>query len=355
MKTVDRYLIKETSGPFLFGVLVSGGVLFKLTQLISDLGIDMWTASELFLLSLPGNIVYTLPLATLVAILITFGRLGGDSELVAMHAGGIGFRRLVVPLVAGGLLVSLATAAFNEAVVPACNRRAESIVREATIRAGKQIEQGVYLKQMSDGQTARLVYADRLDIGSGQMVNPVIVWFDGGKPVAVTIAKRGRWEEQQGSWLLINGSWKLLDPNELYSHTFDSSLIDFHTSPKQIAQQTHKPSELTYRELKESIQFALRQHEPTLEMEVMLHQKFAIPFASLVFALIAPPLGIRSHRGGSAIGLGVAILIGFGYYVTSNYLSVVAQQGHLSTLWAAWLPDIVTAAIGVGLILKVRR
>ena len=361
MKTVDRYLIREMSGPFAFGVLafvllfVSANILFKLTQLINELGISLWTASDLFLLWLPGFIVYTFPLATLVAILVAFGRLSGDSELVAMYAGGIGFRRLVIPMVGAGIIVSLATAALNELVVPACNRRAEDIVRQATIRAGKQIEQTVLLKQMAGDRVARVVIADRLDIGSGEMLHPTIVWFDNGRPIAITIADRGRWEEKEGSWLLINGTLKSLRPEELASTVFESSLIDFHTSPTQIAQQARSPSEMTYRELRQYIQYALRQRQATQELEVTLYQKFAIPFASLVFALIAPPLGMRSHRGSSAIGLGVAILIGFGYYVIMSYLSVMAQQGHLSALWAAWLPDIVAGAVGVALILKVRK
>ena len=361
MKTTDRYLIGETSGPFLFGVLafvllfVSAGILFKLTQLISDLGISLWTATELFLLWLPGNIVYTFPLATLVAILITFGRLSGDSELVAMHAGGIGFRRLVVPMIAAGLVVSFATAAMNELVVPACNRRAKDMVREATLRAGKQIEQGVFLKQMSGDEVARLVYADRLDVGSGEMLHPTIVWFGKGRPVGITTAERGRWQEKDGSWLLTDGTVKSLRADELASNRFESSLIDFHTSPTQMAQESRSPSEMTYRELKQYIQYALRQRRPTHELEVLLHQKFAIPFASLMFALIAPPLGMRSHRGSSAIGLGVAILMGFSYYVIMNYLSIMAQQGHLSAVWAAWLPNAVTGAVGVGLIVRVRK
>jgi len=111
---------------------------------------------------------------------------------------------------------------------------------------------------------------------------------------------------------------------------------------------------MTYRELKQYIQYLLRERLPTQQLEVMLHQKFAIPFASLVFALIAPPLGIRSHRGSTAIGLGIAILLGFTYYVISNYLAIVAQQGHLPPFWAAWLPDIATGAVGVGLVVRAK-
>jgi lipopolysaccharide export LptBFGC system permease protein LptF len=53
--------------------------------------------------------------------------------------------------------------------------------------------------------------------------------------------------------------------------------------------------------------------------------------------------------------MGIAILIGFAYYVVWNYLAVVAQQGGIAPVWAAWLPNLLTAAVGLTLILRVRR
>jgi len=359
MKLLDRYLIREIVPPFAFGVLafvllfVSANILFKLTQLITELGISLWTASELFLLWLPQWVVYTFPLATLVAILIAFGRLSGDSELVAMHAGGISFRRLVVPLIAAGLVVSLATAALNEFVVPAATRLADRIVREANQRAGKASQESVYLKEMSGGEVTRLVYADRLTLRTEEMTNPLVVWFEHGRPVMVTIAQRGRWRGK--NWEMLNGVNWILQSGWSNTVAFKSWTAELSTSPRLMAQQARSPGGMTYRELRQYIRYALRQDRATAELELTLYQKLSIPFASLVFALIAPPLGMRSHRGSSAIGMGLAIMIGFAYYVVGNYLAVMAQQGALSPFWAAWLPNVATALIGLGLILKVRK
>jgi lipopolysaccharide export system permease protein len=358
MKILDRYLVREMSGPFLFGVLafvllfVSANILLELTQLIGELGISLWTASELFVLRLPRFVVYTLPLATLVAMLITFGRLSGDSELVAMYAGGVRFRRLVVPMVAAGLVVSLATFALNELVVPTSNWRAEEIVRNAAERAGRTVKRIVILPEMDGPNIARVVIADQLNVASGEMLHPTIIWFVKGRAATATTAERGRW--QAGSWWLYQGSHRSLRPDQLASAAFERTVVDFHTSPKTMAEQARSPGDMTYRELREYIRYMLRQRLPTTELELTLQQKLAIPLASLVFALIAPPLGLRSHRGGSAIGLGIAILIGFAYYVVAMYLSQAAVQGHLTALWAAWLPDMATGAVGIGLILKMR-
>ena len=358
MKIVDRYLVREMAGPFVFGVLafvllfVSGNILFRLTSLVAELGLSLWEATKLFFLWLPGFIVLTFPLATLVAILVAFGRLSGDSELIAMHAGGISFRRLVIPIAAAGLVISIITAAFNEIIVPAANRRAEEIVRAATARAGGVAKEEVLFKE-SAGDESRIIYADRLDVGTGELTNPVIVWFQSDQPFMVTRAKRAVWRENQ--WVMQDGANSTLDPQRPATLSFQTWIANIPTTPKEIAQRARTPEEMTYRELREYIRDALRQSKPTIDLELKLHHKFSIPFACFVFALIAPPLGMRSHRGSSSIGMGIAILIGFGYYVVWHYLSAVANQGGISPFWAAWLPNVVTGAVGVGLIVGVRK
>jgi lipopolysaccharide export system permease protein len=348
MKILDRYLLRSVLGPFVVGVVafvllfVSGNILFQLTELVTELGLSIWTAAELFVLRLPGFIVLTFPLATLMALLIVFGRLSGDSELVAMFAGGVSFRRMVVPVAAFGLLVSFATVALSEYVVPLSEHRAEDIIRAATQQAGKQIEQGVLQKE-TDGQghVLRLVMADRLDLATQEMQHPIIVEFQGDKPVTLIEAQRAVWEGRE--WVFYDGTLQKLRSTPAVSASFPVMRAEFTTSPQQLAQR------------KEAIAGALRRKEATTKWELTLQRRFAIPFASLVFALIAPALGIRSHRGSSSIGMGLAILIGFGYYVLWNYLSVAAEQGVLSPGWASWLPNIIIGAIGLGLILRVRR
>jgi len=358
MKLLDRYLMKQIAGPFLFGVIafvllfVSANILFKLTELVSQLGLSLWVAGELFLLWLPEFIVFTFPLATLVAILIVFGRMSGDSELVAMFAGGVSFRRLVVPLLAFGLLVSVVTSALNEFVVPASKRRADDIVREATLRAGKEYEQGLLKREVVKG-SGRVIIADKLNVSTGEMIRPTILWYENGKLVTLTVAERARW--RGSDWQLLDGANYPIGTDHPTTISFKVWDARFPKPPKQLAEELRNPEHLTYRELQHRIQSSVKDDKPTTDLELTLYHKFSIPFASLVFALIAPALGIRSHRGSGSIGMGIAILIGFAYYVVYNYLTVVAQQGGITPFWAAWLPNLVAAGIGIGLILRVRR
>ena len=210
MKILDRYLLRQIAGPFLLGVVafvmvfVSANILFKLTELVSELGLSIWVAGELFFLWLPGFIVLTFPLATLMAILIVFGRLSGDSELVAMFAGGMSFRRMVVPIVLFGLLVSLLTSGLNEYVAPAAQRCVDAIVREATLRVGKvDEEQGVVQREVVNGN-GRVVIAESLNVATQEMTNPIIIEYTDNKVAEIITAKRARWVGKD--WVLYDGA-----------------------------------------------------------------------------------------------------------------------------------------------------
>ncbi len=360
MKILDRYLLREIAGPFLFGVVafvllfVSGNILFKLTSLVGELGLSPWVAAELFGLWLPKFIVLTFPLATLVAILIVFGRLSGDSELVAMFAGGVSFRRLVAPVVIFGVLITSLTALFNEQVVPAAQARAEAIEREATLRAGREYHDQPVVDQEIVNGSGRVVVADSLNVAGKEMSNPVIIEYANGEPREIVTAKRARWVGKD--WELYEGSITRVGDQPAFSATFPKGSAHFQVSPKQFAERARSPEDKSYRILKREIAAAKQVGKHTAELELALHHKLSIPFACLVFALIAPALGMRSHRGSGSIGMGLAILIGFAYYVVWNYLTILAQQGgRIDPFWAAWLPNVLTAAIGVGLIVRVRR
>jgi len=190
-------------------------------------------------------------------------------------------------------------------------------------------------------------------VQTGELLNPVIVWFQGGEPVMITKAKRAVWRENR--WEMFDGANASLDPERPAVVPFGAQSLNIPTTPREIAARTRTPEEMTYRELRAYIGDVLRQNKPTVALELKLHHKFSIPFACFVFALIAPPLGMRSHRGSSSIGMGIAIMIGFGYYVVWHYLSAVAQQGAITPFWAAWLPNVVTGLVGVGLVMNVRR
>lgn len=137
VRILDRLVLSETAGA---AALATGGCVFILTagnlmrQVAGELAagrIDAFQALELVVLVIPSTLPYALPLGVLAGILIAFGRLGAQSEITAMRAGGVPLARIAAPaiLLAGAL--SAAAAYINLEVAPAANTAYRGILRGA--------------------------------------------------------------------------------------------------------------------------------------------------------------------------------------------------------------------------------
>ena len=100
---MDRWLTGELLGPLLFGiaaftaVTLSVGVLFELVRKVAEAGLPMAIAVQVLFLRLPGFLVLSFPMATLIATLLAYSRLSGGSELTALRSIGVATYRFVIP------------------------------------------------------------------------------------------------------------------------------------------------------------------------------------------------------------------------------------------------------------------
>ena len=119
---LDRFVLGQMLAPFLFGImsftviLVAGNLLFRLADLVIQRGVPLWTVVRLFIYSLPGVVVLTIPMGCLLSALLGFGGMSANSELVALKASGISFGRIVRPAVAAAAAMSLLAFALNETI-----------------------------------------------------------------------------------------------------------------------------------------------------------------------------------------------------------------------------------------------
>jgi lipopolysaccharide export system permease protein len=119
-----------------------------------------------------------------------------------------------------------------------------------------------------------------------------------------------------------------------------------------VAANASRPDALTFQELRRYIAAQESMGLDTSELQVQLQDKLALPFACFVFALIGAPLGIRPQRGSSALGLGVSIIIIFGFYVVGHYMHILGAGGSVSPVVASWLPNVL--GLVAGCVLAVR-
>jgi lipopolysaccharide export system permease protein len=353
MKILDRYILRELATPFLFGVaafasvFIAGNILFKFARLVAEQHMPLGHALLVFLYWLPGYLVFTFPMASLLAALLAFGRLSGEGETTAMRAGGVGFLRVMVPVLAAGFAVSVFTLAFNETVVPASTRAAEELLARTF---GTQ--EHVLVSGSAGGEISNIIYADSFDRAHGEMRDVTYIQYVKGVPVILIHGARALYR--------AGNNWEFFDGSVQYLNSYQKATliigkdhplrVDLGHDPEDIALRRREPEEMTWRELGGYLARLSREGVHAFELRVQWHNKLSVPFASFIFALIGAPLGLRSHRTSSALGFGISLIIIFAYYVVWNYLTILAGRGVVPAAWAAWAPNILGMVAGAVLV-----
>lgn len=362
MRILDKYIVKELLGPFLFGicafssVFIGTSTLLRIAQYVTKYGADLSAVIRLFVYSLPSIIVLTFPMSMLLASLLAFGRLSGSNEITAMRSGGISFSRLAAPVFMVAFAVSVFSVFFSENVVPQSNAAYNDIVRnEIEHNTAPKSQEHIIIKDVRGGQLQRLTYAKKYEEANSTMSAVSMQEFDRDHLVRVQSAERAVW--QDGHWTMYNGVVHDLDVVGNVSRTmvFDRQIMPVEKNPSAISREQKKPEEMTIRELKQHIQVLKNEYVKSSTQEVELHQRLAIPMASFVFALIGTPLGLQPNRSSSSIGLGLSVVIIFAYYTIMTVTTALGQGGAIPAPLAAWIPNIIGIAAGVWLVRKASR
>lgn len=352
IKIVDRYIFRELIEPFLFGlgsftaILSASMVLFELVRAVVLRGMPLLVALQVFVYRLPNIVVYIFPMATLLAALLAFSRLSSDSEVIAFRASGISLYRLIIPVIFLGLLVSFANLTFSEIVVPESNKAAKNLLIETTAKHKPKMQKNVFVPEMERGALKRIFYAETLK--GNTMYNVIVQEFSEGKLTQILTAKVAHWQKEKDEWLFKSGTIYLIAESGEYKHLikFKEQSLAIKYTPADFYIGDRNPDEMTIAQLKEFIVLKEKMGVEVTDFKIQLNMKMALPFASLVFALLGAPLGLSPRRASSSIGLGLSIIVIFVYYILAFISMAIGELRLISPALAAWMPNFITGGIG---------
>ncbi len=343
LKKIDRLILVEFIPFFFMGVvaftlLMVAATLFRdMLNYVTNYGLSATQVGMFFVLALPQTVAYTFPMAILFAGLLTFGRLSDTEQITALRSGGIGFARIVLPVVIFAWFVVLATFLLNEKVAPQSTLAAKHYVQRVVMEKGLSIQE--YDISYMDHEAGWLFAARE---GEGSTFKDV-KWWDFSRPtVMLTTADEGIWEEQ--GWKFINAKVvTILEGNVVRVMTSPELDMEIDRTPSDILSQSNRdPQEMSLQELNAII----HEPEPNGHTDAFLRKlkgtywlKIAAPFASLVFILIAAPLGLTPQRSSSTMGIGISMLLVFLYYMLTTFAVKIAEQGAIAPVLAAWIPN----------------
>jgi len=364
---LDRYMVSELGGPFAFGLsaftlIFAATNILAISRLVSEEHSPLGAAIEYFLWQLPQIMVTVVPMAMLLGVLLALQRLSGESEITAMKAGGIGLVRAVAPLLVIGFGVSIVALILQEGVIPYANDRA-TYLREEVIKQVGPFGGGSHAvtTTLPGGGRQVTVFAG-YEVTTQTLLDVTLIKYDSSNHEQVIIfADRARYELP--SWTFTNareyqvnvdGTTHLLQEPE--------QRVDIGEKPSQIQQTIANKNreEMSRSQVRDVIESGQLSPQEKRAFETTYEEKFARPFASFVFTLIAVPFGLRPSRGGGSTGLGfgLAVAIVFVYFVIASIVSAVTSSlpgGYVVSTLGAWTPNAIFTAIGALLLQRAAR
>ncbi len=357
---MQRYLFMEMLGPFTVSLIVATFVLFiakviELTNMVVSRGVGLDVVGRLLLYVIPYFMAHSIPMATMLGVLLGFMRLSSDNEITALKSAGVSMKQLLAPVIALAAITWTLTMAFTIWAMPWGQNKFENLVFEvAQARADLALKERVFL----DAVSGLVIYVNRLPAPGAMEDIFVVDERDPGKTYTV-VAKRGKIFPAKNDKItlrLYDGTIHNVAKDRKTAQnasfkTYDVAIDASYLSKAQRDQENKHAKEMYLSEL-----FAqLDQHEPGtrkyLKAQIELQQKFALPLACFVMAFIALPLGTH-WKSGRSWGVGIGLVVFMGYYLLFSLSWNLGDTGNYPPTLGVWLPNILFGLVGLMLFRK---
>jgi len=347
-KIVHRYVFREILVPFLFGLSLFTFTLLiarllKLIELVVTRGVPVLNILKLLSYIMPAFLEVTVPMAMLLAILVAFGRLSADSEMVALRSSGLSLYQLIAPVAIFALLATAATAALSLWARPWGNRALKTALFDlARARASAGIKEQIF----NDDFPGLVIYDERDSTQHNTIFAREGAMVSNPATQAVTLRLR--------DGFIHTTDGRAGTEYQTHFQFYDVNL-DLRQMIEGARQRERDPKELTLAQLGRSIVAKRAAELPFIPELVEYHRKFSIPFACIVFALVAVPLGVQPVRAARSRGFTLSLVMIFAYYVLLSFGQALAEQALVSAAVGLWLPNAVFAALGAYLFERAAR
>jgi lipopolysaccharide export system permease protein len=364
-RTLLRYLLAEQLVPFLVSLFVLTLVLFlgksmRYTHLLFASGSSIADAGKLLLYSLPYFFIFTVPMATLLAVMLAFARLAHDNEITAMKAAGISFYQTIPPVAVVAGFAWLVTLGLSNYVLPSSNIAFEHVLLGmARSSAQLGLKERVFNDQFDglvffinsispDGKRLQEVF-----ISDGRSVNKentivaeqgILLTDPEGKSITLRLFR--------GNILRVADEMHSAQTISFQDYDFNLDLGSL-----TLAAQKYRKKErhLSFTELRQALAKSKLGSKKHNKLLFELHRRFSLPFACIVLGFIAAPLSVQSRTASRLSGVIHGLLLFLLYYLFVSAAKTLGEGGNYPPAIGLWLPNVVFGVLAIVLWIKTAR
>lgn len=307
-----------------------------------------------FMYKMPEMIGQTASFSILMATLLTLGLLSRNSEIVAMRSCGVSLFKISLPMLALGLAASLLLLVNTELIVPGSYENMERIERVAIKKQGVN---AVFKRNNIWFRSDAMIVQAHLFEPKEKTLKGVIIWtLDGAmNPVGRMDAESAEFRNDR--WTLKQAVVKDFSAGQGFSTTTVPAMeIALKLRVDDLKVLDNNADNLSYRKLQEYADNLRRGGYQAYRYLTMMHAKLSAPFAAFVMVVLGIPFALRNSRsGGTALGIGASVGIGFAYFVVNAVLLSYGRSGVLPPVVAAWGANLIFVLGGVWLSMTVKN
>jgi LPS export ABC transporter permease LptG len=344
---VDLYLLRRFF--YYFAVIMGAFILlfetFTFFELLDDIArhhVPFLVVVNYFRYLIPYLVYQLSPLGALVAVLVTFGVMSKNNEIVAFKASGISLYRLAVPLLITGLILAGTLLILDDTYLPYANQRQDALRNQIK---GKPAQTYTRPQRWIFGENSKVYNYDLFDPNEKLFGGLSVVELD---PVTFQMrrrvfATRARWLDTEKTWVLESGWVRDFSAGTItrYDPFKVTTLAELTEPPTYFNREVIQAFQMSWRDLGHYIESLHRAGFDVSTLTVQWHKKLAYPLIAPISMMLAIPfavlVGSRGAIGGVALGIGIGIV----YWAVAALMEAMGGIGQLPPVLAGWSPDLI--------------
>ncbi|OIP81359.1 MAG: hypothetical protein AUK44_10175 [Porphyromonadaceae bacterium CG2_30_38_12] len=349
LKKLDTYIIGKFLGTYFYSIvlILSISVVFDLTEKLDNFFDNNAPLKAIILEYYANFIPYYMnvfsPLFTFIAVIFFTSKMAGNTEIVAILASGVSFRRLMMPYFISALLISSLAFVLGGYVIPHASEKLinfeDKYVRKTKLdnahNVQMQVEKGVIL------------YIERYEVAQNTGYRFSLEKFEKKKLVSRLTAETIHWDSLH-HWTITNylqRDFQGMRESIRKGITMDTVI---RVQPMEFFITTAQSVQLNNTELKNYLISQRNRGVGNIQgFEDEYYKRFSLPLAAFIMTLIGVSLSSRKVRGGMGIHLGIGLALSSFYILFSTFSTTFSVSGLMSPMLAAWLPNITFLIIGI--------
>ena len=347
LSRLDRYIISKFIGTYIYSIIliISIAIVFDINENLSKFT-TLGAPLKAIVFDYYANFVPYFsnlfsPLFVFIAVIFFTSKLAGNSEIIAMLAAGVSFKRLMRPYLLSAALIALVNYYLGSYIIPH-----GTIVRqdfEAKYKNNKKITSASNVQLMVGPGV--IAYIQQYDNNTKSGYGFSLDKFEKKKLVSHMTASTIRYDsisEDRFHWKAQN--YKIRTLRGLREEIKSGAVIDtiIHMEPMDLVYSDGQQETLTSDELRQYISKQIeRGSTNVVQYEVEYHKRIATSFASFILTVIGVSLSSRKRKGGMGVYLGIGLALSFSYILLQTISSTFAINADTPPIIAAWMPNVL--------------